>query len=65
MIFGQVPTLPWCFGIKNVAKACCKRDGIKILDSKTGDIKAILYNFSVTLNRQQDFQTDFKNFEQQ
>lgn len=34
------------FGIKNVAKAWCKRDGIKIIDSKTGDIKATLYSFS-------------------
>ena len=36
----------WILGIKNVAKAWFKRDGIEIIDSKTGDIKATLYSFS-------------------
>ena len=34
------------FGIKNVAKAWHKRDGIEIINSKTGDIKATIYSFS-------------------
>ncbi len=33
-------------GIKNVVKTWCKRDGIEIIKSKTGDIKATLYSFS-------------------
>ena len=43
---GSNIALAFSIGMNNIAKAWYKKDGIEIIDSKSGDIKATIFSFS-------------------